>query len=200
MVDYAYDEAREQRRRQRRKLIRRQLIAVLCLGLIAGFAIGRLSARAGYGLNREKQTETAEESADDGVEEETAVTGSKPISRSSENDDAMTYLGLYRVSAYCSCEICSGERSTYSTGGIVYGASGIELKEGVSCASPLPYGTVVDIDGVGEFTVQDREADWAIREYGEEQIDIYFENHEDARAFGEQYLRISARLADDEEN
>lgn len=71
-----------------------------------------------------------------------------------------------------------------------YGAAGVELKAGVSCASPLPLGTVVEVEGLGEYIVQDRPAQWVIDKYGENQIDIYFDNHEAASAFGLKQLNV----------
>lgn len=99
-------------------------------------------------------------------------------------------LGTYRITAYCSCEKCCGEWAKNRPDGIVYGAAGVELKPGVSCASPLPFGTVVEIEGLGEYTVQDRMAKWVVEKYGENLIDIYFSDHEAACAFGLQYLKV----------
>ena len=99
-------------------------------------------------------------------------------------------LGTYRITAYCSCEKCCGEWAKNRPDGIVYGASGEELVAGVSCASPLPFGTVVEIEGLGEYVVQDRTAAWVVEKYGEQQIDIYFDNHEAACEFGLKYLNV----------
>lgn len=99
-------------------------------------------------------------------------------------------LGSFRITAYCSCEKCCGEWAKNWPNGIVYGAAGVELKAGVSCASPLPLGTVVEVEGLGEYIVQDRPAQWVIDKYGENQIDIYFDNHEAASAFGLKQLNV----------
>jgi 3D (Asp-Asp-Asp) domain-containing protein len=99
-------------------------------------------------------------------------------------------LGEYRVTAYCACEKCCGEWALNRPNGIVYGAAGVELKAGVSCASPLPFGTVVEIEGLGEYIVQDRIAQWVVDKYGENLIDIYFDDHEAAKEFGLQYHKI----------
>ena len=99
-------------------------------------------------------------------------------------------LGSFRITAYCSCEKCCGEWAKNRPNGIVYGAAGVELKAGVSCASPLPLGTVVEVEGLGEYIVQDRPAQWVIDKYGENQIDIYFDNHEAASAFGLKQLNV----------
>lgn len=99
-------------------------------------------------------------------------------------------LGSFRVTAYCSCEKCCGEWAKNRPNGIVYGAAGVELKAGVSCASPLPLGTVVEVEGLGEYIVQDRPAQWVIDKYGENQIDIYFDSHEAASAFGLKQLNV----------
>ena len=97
---------------------------------------------------------------------------------------------LFRVTAYCACEKCCGEWAKNRPNGVVYGAAGIELVAGVSAASPLPLGTVVEVEGLGEYVVQDRPAKWVIEKYGENQLDIYFDNHEEACAFGLQYLNV----------
>lgn len=88
-------------------------------------------------------------------------------------------IGTYTITAYCGCEICCGEWSSNPA----VGFGGVELIEGVHCASPLPLGTIVDIEGLGLYEVQDRTADWVVEKYGEKIIDIYFENHDDAKNF-----------------
>lgn len=99
----------------------------------------------------------------------------------------------FRVTAYCACEKCCGvwasKRPLDENGNpIVYGASGVELVNGVSCASPLPFGTQIELDGYGVVEVQDRTADWVVNKFGENLIDIYMNNHEAARNFGLQYI------------
>lgn len=95
-------------------------------------------------------------------------------------------LGEYTLTAYCGCEKCCGERNRpVDENGdvIVKGAGGVELVEGVHCASPLPLGTVVEIEGFGAYEVQDRTAQFIVDRYDGKIIDIYFENHEDALKF-----------------
>lgn len=99
----------------------------------------------------------------------------------------------YRVTAYCSCAKCCGEYAhnrPSNKGGnpIVYGAAGRELKPNYSCASPLPFGTKVTLDGLGTFVVEDRTAKWVVNKYGENIIDIYFDNHNEAIKFGCRYV------------
>lgn len=103
------------------------------------------------------------------------------------------FLGPCRITAYCACEKCCGKWALNRPNGVVYGAAGIELKAGVSVASPWPIGTVVEIEGLGEYTVQDRPAQWVIDKYGENQFDIYFDDHEAARKFGLQYLNVTVK-------
>jgi 3D (Asp-Asp-Asp) domain-containing protein len=104
--------------------------------------------------------------------------------------EAIESLGEFRVTAYCACEKCCGEWALNRPNGIVLGAAGVELKAGVSCASPLPFGTVIEIEGLGEYVVQDRIAQWVVDKYGENLIDIYFDDHEAASKFGLQYHNI----------
>ena len=97
------------------------------------------------------------------------------------------YLGRCKVMAYCACEICCGKWAKNRPDGIVYGASGEELIAGVSCASPLPFGTVLEIEGVGTYIVQDRPPIWVVDKSGENLVDIYLDDHQAALEFGVQY-------------
>lgn len=104
-----------------------------------------------------------------------------------EGAEVATSLGpqaeAYTVTAYCSCEICCGEWSD----GFTY--SGDLAVEGITAAadlSKLPLGTVVNIEGWGERTIQD--IGGAIKG---NRIDLYFWNHADALAFGVQELEVT---------
>ena len=99
----------------------------------------------------------------------------------------------FRVTAYCPCEICCGKwasmRPIDENGNpIVFGASGFPLESYVSCASTFPFGTQIELDGIGTVEVQDRTATWLVDKYGENIIDIYMEDHEAAKEFGVQYV------------
>jgi len=96
----------------------------------------------------------------------------------------------YVITAYCPCEKCCGKWARERAGGVVRGATGIELKAGISCAAPLPMGTKVHIDGIGTFTVQDRTADWIADKYDNRIIDIYFDSHEEAERFGKRIAEV----------
>lgn len=99
----------------------------------------------------------------------------------------------FRVTAYCACEECCGEwaktRQLDEYGNpIIRGAAGTVLTAGISCASPYPFGTEINLDGFGTVIVEDRTANWVVDKYGENIIDIYFDNHQTARNFGLQYM------------
>lgn len=101
---------------------------------------------------------------------------------------------IYRVTAYCPCEICCGEwaknRPLNESGEpIVVGAWNTELVSGFSCASPMAFGTQVELEGIGTVEVQDRTAKWVVKKYGEDIIDIYMTDHDAAWEFGEQYIK-----------
>lgn len=100
-------------------------------------------------------------------------------------------LGEFKLTAYCSCEICCGIWANNRPNGIVYGAIGEELKEGYSIAvdpSVIKYGTEVVIDGK-VYKAQD--CGGAIKG---NRIDVYFENHDDALEFGVQYAEVFVNL------
>lgn len=162
---------RQQRRKALNQRFRRMFLVALLMGLAMGFVFGRCSAvnsKAPDVILEPVETPLVEEPAEP-----------EPV-----------LLGSFRITAYCSCEKCCGEWAKNRPNGIVYGAAGVELKAGVSCASPLPLGTVVEVEGLGEYIVQDRPAQWVIDKYGENQIDIYFDNHEAASAFGLKQLNV----------
>ena len=99
----------------------------------------------------------------------------------------------FRVTAYCPCEKCCGRwalnRPKDENGNpIVIGAWNKELTTNYSVASPLPFGTKIDLGELGVVEVQDRTADWVVDKFGENIIDIYMTNHDEARQFGLQYI------------
>lgn len=97
--------------------------------------------------------------------------------------DEWESLGAYTITAYCPCEICCGQWADGIT------ASGQKATEGVTIAasSKLEFGTVVRIDG-HEYAVQDRGG--AITG---NRMDLYFENHDDALAWGVQTKEVEVK-------
>lgn len=101
-------------------------------------------------------------------------------------------LGEFRLTAYCGCSKCCGKwgknRPIDANGRpIVYTANQSIAVEGLTVAadiSLLPYGTEIYIDG-HRYEVQD--CGGAIKG---KRLDIYFERHTDAWAFGVQYKEV----------
>ena len=94
----------------------------------------------------------------------------------------------FTATAYCKCRECNGIYGTDKPDGQAESATGAKLSEGVSIAadfSVLPPFTQVEISGMGIYTVHDCGS--AIKG---NRIDIYFENHEDAQAFGVQTVWV----------
>lgn len=95
-----------------------------------------------------------------------------------------TLYGSCRITAYCSCEKCCGKwasmRPKDENGNpIVTGARGTVLTPGYSVGCTLPFGTVLEIDGLeGQFVVEDRTADWIAEKYDGMTVDIYFDDHQ----------------------
>lgn len=95
-------------------------------------------------------------------------------------------IGEFTLTAYCPCEQCCGRwaegRPTDEAGNeIVLTASGEVAKAGRTVAvdtSIIPYGSIVVIDGA-EYIAEDTGVKGRV-------IDIYFDRHEDAEAFGKQ--------------
>ena len=103
-------------------------------------------------------------------------------------EEEMISLGIWTITAYCGCEKCCGPWAV-SRSGPVRGAEGTELIPEKSVAAPLPFGTTLVIDG-SEYVVQDRTAQWIVERYNGRIVDIYFETHAEAEAWGKQEMEI----------
>ena len=108
----------------------------------------------------------------------------KVITQTTNKKETTSNSGFvaFTATAYCGCSKCCG-KSTGIT------ASGAKAKAGVTVAmsSKYPFGTKVEIKGMGTYIVQDRGG--AING---NRIDIYFDSHSEALNFGRRtvYLRI----------
>ncbi|MGN0345674.1 MAG: 3D domain-containing protein [Lachnospiraceae bacterium] len=99
-------------------------------------------------------------------------------------DVASTGSVLYTLTAYCACPKCVGNYSPEITGHEAHTATGTVPQQGRTIAvdpSVIPYGTVVHIEGLGDYVAED--CGGMIRG---NHIDVYFDNHEEAVAFGRQ--------------
>jgi 3D (Asp-Asp-Asp) domain-containing protein len=97
----------------------------------------------------------------------------------SNNDYELEQWKEIRIeaTAYCNCKIC-----TRSGKGIT--ASGKMPSRGtVAAPGHIPFGTVIKIDGLGEFIVQDR-GNAIVEKNGVVCIDIWMASHEEAVKFG----------------
>ena len=142
--------------------------------------------------NTTTSTKTTNDTTNTSVTTTTTTTTAEPTvseTNNSMDDNKITF----RVTAYCACSKCCGSyannRPKDEAGNpIVVGAAGTQLVSGVSCASPLPFGTQISLDGYGTVVVQDRTAQWVVNKHGTYIVDIYFSDHETARQFGLQYI------------
>lgn len=96
---------------------------------------------------------------------------------------------LFTVTAYCSCRICCGNYSPEVTGRESHTATGTVPQAGRTIAVDpriIPYGTSVHIDGMGDYIAED--CGGSVRQ---NHIDIYFDTHEAAVAFGTKRLYVT---------
>lgn len=96
---------------------------------------------------------------------------------------------LFTVTAYCSCRICCGNYSPEVTGREARTSTGTIPQQGRTIAVDpmvIPYGTSVHIDGMGDYIAED--CGGAVRQ---NHIDVYFDSHEAARAFGTRRLYVT---------
>ena len=176
---------REERRKRLNQRFRRMFAVALLMGFIIGFVVGKLTANA----EEIHVPDTAPEVMTT-ILPSVTFPPDPVMPEPEESAPEKVCLGEYRITAYCACEKCCGEWAKNRPGGIVVGAAGIELVAGVSCASPLPFGTVVEVEGLGTYIVQDRTASWVAEKYDNKVIDIYFDSHEAACEFGLKFANV----------
>ena len=94
-----------------------------------------------------------------------------------KNADYGSFLGSFKLTAYCSCPICCGPWSGGPT------ASGkMPTEDHTVAMAGLPFGTQLIINGE-VYTVEDRGTP-----YGH--VDIYMNDHQQALQFGVQYADV----------
>ncbi len=95
----------------------------------------------------------------------------------------------FTLTGYCSCRICCGSFSPEVRGGEPRTATGTVPVAGRTIAvdpSVIPYGTEVVIEGMGTFVAEDCGG-----QVNNNHIDVYFDTHEEALAFGRRTMRVS---------
>lgn len=89
---------------------------------------------------------------------------------------------VYKIKAYCPKSCCCGRFADGIT------ASGYKIKPGdklVAAPSFIPFGTMVDIPGYGEASVEDRG-----RLITSNMLEVYFDTHQEAVDWGVKYLAV----------
>ncbi len=93
-----------------------------------------------------------------------------------------------RVTAYCSCPKCCGKRAVGIT------ASGYKIQPGdklIAADSAIPFGTRIAIPGYnGGEAVEVKDRGKAITA---DRLDVYFESHAQARAWGVRKIEVAIR-------
>lgn len=104
-----------------------------------------------------------------------ATTKAKTPSTSNQN------LGTYTITGYCPCQKCSDGWGNST-------ASGATARAGhtIATSAVFPFGTQLKIEGLGTYTVEDRGG--AVTS---NRIDIYFNTHSEAEAFGRQARTVT---------
>ena len=159
-------------------------VIVFIIGAIFGYAISSFTVRSVEKQSDAKPIQTSNETITE-IKEPTILSEPKPTV--TEPQKEVIYLGEFKLTAYCSCEKCCGSWAFDRPDGVVYGASGNELKSGYSIAvdpSVIPYGTEVVINGV---TYRADDCGGAIKG---NRIDVYFDTHEEALEFCVKYADV----------
>jgi 3D (Asp-Asp-Asp) domain-containing protein len=93
-------------------------------------------------------------------------------------------LGVFLLSAYCSCFLCTGKHPDHPAHGIT--RWGRQAEQGITAAcDPSMRGQVLLVDGLGV-----RECEDTGRAITGRRLDVYFDNHQAAKAFGVRRARV----------
>ena len=169
---------------KRNRIILISCVIVFIIGAIFGYAISSFTVQPVEKKSDAKPIQTSNEPITE-IKEPTILSEPEPII--TEPQKEVISLGEYKLTAYCPCEKCCGSWALNRPNGIVYGASGNELKSGYSIAvdpSVIPYGTEVIINGV---TYRADDCGGAIEG---NRIDVYFDTHEGAVELGVRYADV----------
>lgn len=86
------------------------------------------------------------------------------------------------ATAYCSCKYCTGWGKGITASGVV------PSRGTIAAPQHIKFGTIIKLDGLGEFTVQDRGG--GIKEKnGVIYIDVWMPTHEEALQFGRKTMK-----------
>ena len=130
------------------------------------------SSNAGGSSSNSDSDNSTNSSTDESEQSSTSETA-----KESEKSSGGTYLGKFRLTAYCSCSRCCGQWAGGPT------ASGAMPSAGRTVAmGGVPFGTKLRING-NVYTVEDRGTS-----YGH--VDIYFSSHSAAISFGTKYADV----------
>lgn len=135
------------------------------------------------GSTSSSDTASKDESSSGSSDSSTDVSDSSSSESSTSSSDSSTesaageYLGTFKLTAYCKCSKCCGQWANGVT------ASGTIATAGRTVAmAGLPFGTKLLING-NVYVVEDRGTS-----YGH--VDIFFNTHSEALAFGRQYADV----------
>lgn len=139
-----------------------------------------------------KMTEYIDEIKKEIQEKENVENEIEPTCLETEEESTLVSLGEFKLTAYCSCQKCCGKwalnRPVDENGNeIVIGSSGEVLIPKVSIAvdtSVIPHGSEVVING---NTYIAHDTGGAIKG---NRIDVYHDNHQEAREFAVQYAEV----------
>lgn len=134
-------------------------------------------------IETETFTEVVELDKTDEVEVETEI----EVETETETEPQYVSLGIYTITAYCSCNLCCGKYAENRPNGVVYGASGEELIDCYSIAvdtDVIPFGETIYIND-RPYMAMDRGS--AIKG---KRIDIYMSSHDKALQWGVQNIEI----------
>lgn len=179
-----YERIMKERRRKRR-IYRRMKIFFLIILFIVLF-MGSVTAFANQKENEKFRQQTEEQQRKLTLHQERIRQQEKEldelleeVNRLKEENQKLQFFSMI-ATGYCACKQCCDKED-----GITASGKKAQANHTVAMPDGFSFGTMIEIDGMGIYTVEDRGG--AIKG---NRIDIYFDSHEEALEFGIKEIKI----------
>lgn len=150
------------------------------MNLITDEELDDAADKAQKAIKEEEERKKKEEAERKAKEEAERQAAAQKISQTTSKPATSGYVGQFKLTAYCSCSACCG----WNTGITATGTQATVGRTIAANPATLPYGTVIYVEGLGTFTVEDT------GHLGAYTLDVFHSSHQAALNFGIQYADV----------
>lgn len=116
----------------------------------------------------------------------TESTARNPVGRDGKQGESFIAI----INFYDNCKLCCGKDESHPAYGIT--ASGERTRQGYAACNWMPFGTKIEVEGLGVYVIKDRGAKslFGTPKNPIKRIDIWVPTHAEARKLGKQTRRV----------